>query len=311
MSNILKTIKYKDNKYSINYNGSINDFIKQIKNKLQIIMIKKFIVHLEGFKNIEIDFDYLNNLEDLLKAPFFKYLEIISFENNNIIIEELKKEIQKLNTINQSLEFEIKSLKNDITMLKNEYDKFKDTHNEEIKKIYKLIEENINNTNKFNQKLKNNVDNIKDSYYNKNNDSFIANTNSKSSKNYNYGQSNSAYFRCQFKFLDNLSVPLQDIESKKIQFLTCQTRFKNIGQVNIKNIKIFSSEENNEPFYINEINLNKGNEIETNQVIKFKITIFFKENYKFEIGNYKLTLNVKNENGEIEAIDKEMEINIS
>jgi predicted nuclease with TOPRIM domain len=167
MSNILKTIKYKDNKYSINYNGSINDFIKQIKNKLQIIMIKKFIVHLEGFKNIEIDFNYLNNLEDLLKAPFFKYLEIISFENNNIIIEELKKEIQKLNTINQSLEFEIKSLKNDITMLKNEYDKFKDTHNEEIKKIYKLIEENINNTNKFNKKIKNNVDNIKDSYYNK------------------------------------------------------------------------------------------------------------------------------------------------
>ena len=187
---------------------------------------------------------------------------------------------------------------------------FKDTHNEEIKKIYKLIEENINNTNKFNQKLKNNVDNIKDSYYNKNNDCFIANTNSKSSKNYNYGQSNSAYFRCQFKFLDNLSISLQNIISKKIKYLTCQTRFKNTGQVNLKNIIIFSSNQTNEPFYIDEINLNDGNEIETNQVIKFDITIYFNENFKFKAGNYFLNLYVKNENGEIEATNKIMKISV-
>lgn len=277
MSN-LKTIKYKDNNCSINYDGSINNFIKQIKNKFQIYMIEKFIVHLEGFKNIEIDFNYANNLEDLLKAPFFKYLEIIAIENNNIIIEELKKEIQRLNTINQALEFEIKTLKNEIILLKNEYDNFKKTNNEEIKKIYKLIEENINNTN---------IEKIT-----------------------SCSISNSVDFRCQFKFLDKLSVSLKKIESKEIQYLKCQTRFKNTGLVNIKDIKIFSNKQTNQPFYIKETILNEGNEIETNQVIKFDVKIYFKENYKFEVGNYKLTLNVKKENEEIEAIDKEMEINI-
>jgi len=303
MSNNLKTIEYKNNKCTINYDGSINNFIKQIKNKFQINMIEKFIVHLEGFKNIEIDFKYYNNLEDLLRAPFFKYLEIISIENYNNIINELKNEISILNTQIQSYEFEIKTLKNEILFLKKEYNNFKETHNEQIKKIYKLIEDNINN--KFIQKSNvfiNNDSNFKNSNYNKNNDSF--NTNN------NYEQSNNVLIRCQFKFLDNLSISLQNIISKKIEYLTCQTRFKNTGQVNLKNIIIFSSNQTNEPFYINEINLNKGNEIETNQVIKFNINIYFNENYKFEVGTYKLILNVKNENGEIEATDKEMEINI-
>jgi hypothetical protein len=302
MSNNFKTVKYKENKSTIIYDGKINNFINQIKNKFQINMIEKYIVHLEGFKNIEIDYKYINNLEDLLKAPFFKYLEVITVENDKTLINGLKNEIQKLIAKNKALEFEIKNLKNEIDVIKNEYEKFKITHNEEIKKIYNAIEDNLN-TFKFYSNNLNNNNNYNNNYNKASEYNNLSFTNT-------YEQSNSAFIRCEFNYIDILSVSLKDIESQNIPFLKCQTRFKNTGQVNFKNIKIFSIKQTNEPFYINEINLNDGNEIETNQVIKFDITIYFNENFKFKAGNYFLNLYVKNENGEIEATNKIMKISV-
>ena len=321
MSNNLKTVKYKEIKSSINYDGNIKNFINQIKNKFQINMIEKYIVHLDGFKNIEIDLKYINNLEDLLKAPFFKYLEVITVENDKTLINGLKNEIQKLIAKNKALEFEIKNLKNEIDVIKNEYEKFKITHNDEIKKIYNFIEDNLN-TYKF---YSNNNNNSNNNFNNNYNNNYNNNFNNNFNKNFNkttkynnqsfnnngsniYEQSNSAYIRCEFNFIDNLSVSLKDIESQNIQFLTCQTRFKNTGQCGLKNIKIFSNNQTNEPFYINEINLNNGDEIETNQVIKFDIKIYFNENYQFKAENYFLNLYVKNDNGEIEATNKMIKI---
>ena len=302
MSNNLKTVKYKEIKSSINYDGNIKNFINQIKNKFQINMIEKYIVHLDGFKNIEIDLNYISNLEDLLKAPFFKYLEVITVENDKTLINILKNEIQKLNTKNKALEFEIKNLKNEIDVIKNEYEKFKITHNEEIKKIYNAIEDNLN-TFKFYSNNLNNNNNYNNNYNKASEYNNLSFTNT-------YEQSNSAFIRCEFNYIDILSVSLKDIESQNISCLKCQTRFKNTGQVNFKNIKIFSIKQTNEPFYIDEINLNDGNEIETNQVIKFDITIYFNENFKFKAGNYFLNLYVKNENGEIEATNKIMKISV-
>jgi FtsZ-binding cell division protein ZapB len=298
MSNNLKTIIFNGKKYTMNYSNSFDNFINQINKKFKNFKIEKYIVNLDGYEKIEIDSENINNLENYLNLPLFSSLELLPLEDEKMI-NNLIKEIKKLKSKNNSLEYEIKNIKNEYNNLKNEFEHFKKINSEEISKLYKLIEENADNTITKSQQI-----NINESSIESENISSNYNNNYNILNDNNYIDSQSTFYSLlgEITCLTNLSVSLKEIESKKKSFIACQMRFKNCGQLTLKQIKLFCVKENNSPFYIEEKKLNDGNEIENNQVIKFELIININSNYQFKEDTYSLTLKINYENEELKNL---------